>query len=868
MADGLFGATLRLRVCTWNVGNAPPPPNLCEWLGTQDTAYDIIAVGAQEANFKEKDGEGGGGGSAVLQNGGDGGAGEEGMEPSSSTRTLKHKFRRKLGGKDKGKPVKSPSNADVAWTRNKDSRRTGGEAMNTAGNLESRISGRSTGSQPGMRKGNGSDLSASSSGLAAESLPSHEFDVPGFLKGDGVNQNEASLFRSQGQGLNAGEGGQKPPEYRISHLEKYSALIDMSHPTIDMSQVCRRDSSASSDDGFCYECPSDESISTSQGGGTPNDSNKSLGTFTPGDGSESDQDGAHSRSGRWDSEFLFSPVTPDAGRQFGTSTSEDEDEVPYNAYGAQQTSSGGPLKSRETQSLEMDASPLHGVPKEPLTEKSQHSSVKKFSKGVQNCIGNEYMLIAKHRLMEIKLLVFIHRKHKNRIGKAEATTEATGIGNVVGNKGAVAVKVSFDDTTFCFISSHLAAHEGTKFLQHRNADVHEIMRNLEKGGGARSSLPCVHQFTHIIWMGDLNYRLDLERGLPQATMMSHGEKWDYVRNAINENRFKALAKFDELHGEMAKGNVFYNFQEGELTFAPTFKVVRGTPGFDYQRLRIPSYCDRILWHSLPMHQELVQLQEYGAIERYTTSDHKPVYAVFEIEVPRRLKRYRHVIPESTLKCTVDFQSMRLLGLYEKSKDKAQDNAYDVLECGTLQMRRAEYPGEENFDDDSGIAWGDNEPSSLKRGHGQLTKNFDADIAMALASPSTHTRRGVRVEFYGMGVFLRDKVFPTDVPLKNGTVRACTYSELPKIPLVPVDSLNDLMYKYIVIVFTRWGSKIASSCILPLSDLVLNLGTHKVKTQLDLTKFGEPIAHVDLEVELCISMEAWIDSKNNLLKIRR
>jgi hypothetical protein len=48
-----MATNIKLRVCTWNVGNAPPPNDLRLWLGTEISTYDIIAVGAQEANFKD-----------------------------------------------------------------------------------------------------------------------------------------------------------------------------------------------------------------------------------------------------------------------------------------------------------------------------------------------------------------------------------------------------------------------------------------------------------------------------------------------------------------------------------------------------------------------------------------------------------------------------------------------------------------------------------------------------------------------------------------------------------------------------------------------------------------------------------------------
>lgn len=41
------------------------------------------------------------------------------------------------------------------------------------------------------------------------------------------------------------------------------------------------------------------------------------------------------------------------------------------------------------------------------------------------------------------------------------------------------------------------------------------------------------------------------------------------------------------------------FQEGIPSFPPTFKVHRTSAAIDFNEKRIPSYCDRILWTSLP-----------------------------------------------------------------------------------------------------------------------------------------------------------------------------------------------------------------------------------------------------------------------------
>jgi hypothetical protein len=87
------------------------------------------------------------------------------------------------------------------------------------------------------------------------------------------------------------------------------------------------------------------------------------------------------------------------------------------------------------------------------------------------------------------------------------------------NKGGAAVSFKLDDTHFAFVSSHLAAHQ-SKTAQ-RNSDVGEICANLKL-----LQLPqrrSVHKpdlatgFHHLVWVGDLNYRLEYGQQVREAT---------------------------------------------------------------------------------------------------------------------------------------------------------------------------------------------------------------------------------------------------------------------------------------------------------------------------------------------------------------
>ncbi len=69
------------------------------------------------------------------------------------------------------------------------------------------------------------------------------------------------------------------------------------------------------------------------------------------------------------------------------------------------------------------------------------------------------------------------------------------------------------------------------------------------------------------------------------------------------------------------------FQEQELQFAPTFKYNRESDQYDTsEKMRIPAYCDRILYRGDRIQQHL-----YDRLE-IKMSDHRPVIADFTAQV--------------------------------------------------------------------------------------------------------------------------------------------------------------------------------------------------------------------------------------------
>lgn len=78
------------------------------------------------------------------------------------------------------------------------------------------------------------------------------------------------------------------------------------------------------------------------------------------------------------------------------------------------------------------------------------------------------------------------------------------------NKGGVALSLRLDDTHLAFVSSHLAAHQ-SKAAQ-RNSDMSEICANirLQQPGSqpVAAGADLATSYHHLVWMGDLNYRLE------------------------------------------------------------------------------------------------------------------------------------------------------------------------------------------------------------------------------------------------------------------------------------------------------------------------------------------------------------------------
>lgn len=142
--------------------------------------------------------------------------------------------------------------------------------------------------------------------------------------------------------------------------------------------------------------------------------------------------------------------------------------------------------------------------------------------------------------------------------------------------------------------------------------------------------PSLSFSSHIFWVGDLNYRIQEPPGQQRPGPLSDAQTYEL------------LLQYDQLRQEMRRGKCFEGYTEGEIKFRPTYKYDPGTDNYDSsEKQRAPAYCDRVLWKGTRIEQ-----LAYNSIMEIRQSDHKPVYAVFQVKVKTRDEvKYKRVQEE-------------------------------------------------------------------------------------------------------------------------------------------------------------------------------------------------------------------------------
>ncbi|TNM91912.1 hypothetical protein fugu_018924 [Takifugu bimaculatus] len=250
-----------------------------------------------------------------------------------------------------------------------------------------------------------------------------------------------------------------------------------------------------------------------------------------------------------------------------------------------------------------------------------------------------YVLVASQRMQGVLLLVFSKYRHLPFLRGVQTQSTRTGLGGCWGNKGGVSARMTVFGHPVCFLNCHLPAH--MRNLEQRMEDFESILQQQQFDGGAASG---VLDHDVVFWFGDLNFRI---------------EDYDIhvVKCAIDSNKLPLLWERDQLNMAKVTEPILEGFNEGQLSFPPTYKFDVGTHTYDTSaKKRKPAWTDRILWRlrrtgsPVPTHNAALQRgltswlggatkvtqHLYRSHMGYTISDHKPVSASFSLHFPFRV----------------------------------------------------------------------------------------------------------------------------------------------------------------------------------------------------------------------------------------
>lgn len=254
-----------------------------------------------------------------------------------------------------------------------------------------------------------------------------------------------------------------------------------------------------------------------------------------------------------------------------------------------------------------------------------------------------YKMHCEEHFWALRLLIFVRQEHTPYTSTVESSRRGTGIGDRLGNKGGIGAALSIYDTTLCFVTAHLQASQAE--IQARNANFGQIVESLDLG---RKELDILNQFDHVWFFGDLNYRVDVPEKVffddPVSSLLAtscssdDGAESGEASFIRKRELLRTMRDSDQLDAERAAGRAFWGFEEApHFDFAPTYRFERERKAGrrSYTPNRTPSWCDRILWKSMPGARRVVQtlLTSIDDKPELDTSDHAPVVSSFAVRLP-------------------------------------------------------------------------------------------------------------------------------------------------------------------------------------------------------------------------------------------
>ncbi|KII72409.1 Inositol polyphosphate 5-phosphatase OCRL-1 [Thelohanellus kitauei] len=271
--------------------------------------------------------------------------------------------------------------------------------------------------------------------------------------------------------------------------------------------------------------------------------------------------------------------------------------------------------------------------------------------------SSEYFLLYSQHLGGISLVLFAKISFKIQI--INVTSGIVALGPfAAANKGAVCVSLLLRKSSLCIVCSHLPAHQ--KNVAARNDAFETILNKMTLNHNKSGSLSIMdHDYTY--WLGDLNYRIEFT-DFPSALLKYSVED------------LGKLGDLDQLNMSRKNAQAFQGFDEAPISFRPTYKLTKLEGFIEYNKARLPAWCDRILFRSkIPKHIESI---EYKSVEIPTSSDHYPVIGKFNNKIPLyNLNAYEDLLTKA-----YEFAENKMKILQPKISVPLQ-----FLDFGTIQM---------------------------------------------------------------------------------------------------------------------------------------------------------------------------------------
>ncbi|KJH51733.1 endonuclease/exonuclease/phosphatase family protein [Dictyocaulus viviparus] len=243
-----------------------------------------------------------------------------------------------------------------------------------------------------------------------------------------------------------------------------------------------------------------------------------------------------------------------------------------------------------------------------------------FTMIASKVLHHTHVTYMSYRAWSQMVLIFIRKYHIRFATKPLAKfVSVNTLPKPIRTKGAIGVCFRIYQRWTVIIACHLS-HSS---LLQRIQDYHKVMKSLKFNTlySYKGSFNIFHADC-VLWMGDLNFRIT-ERNVQWRLHLQRSNSSDIENSIANDELTIIRRKDTKCILELA----FNNFSEAPIKFAPTYKFELGTT--NYVPNRIPSYTDRILFWT--KNASWIECTSYDCIQEKSQSDHRPVYAIFQLE---------------------------------------------------------------------------------------------------------------------------------------------------------------------------------------------------------------------------------------------